>query len=258
MNRKTFRGALVVVWAVLSAACAAANAGTLTIDFEDGPYGSGTTPYSPTSGTNNFLSQHFVFSPGCHFDWLNVRSGGGTPAPFGHWLGFDSSGCYDDPSGQAIGYNKNYLGPSGPVTNRPSIFIQHEFGALFDVESFIFASIADDIGGYQVRSSKGGLFQTSYSDGMFTGRTLSGEEWRDVAWIEFSTGSLGAPVGFDQLVLKSSAISEPASAFLVGMAGLALFCLRNRKSSPAGKRLDRSSDGAAAGESDRPLHICGV
>lgn len=208
---------------------APAGANTITIDFEDGPYAS-AGPYGPESGTNNFLSQHFVFSPSCHFDHLNQWNGpnGRAPAPFGYWLGYDASGCYDDPSGQAIGNNHNYLGPGGPIVQSPRVFVAQEFGATFSLESLVFATIAPDTGGIQVYSSKGGFFSTDYSDGVWVEHSFSGDVWRNVEWLEFRGGGGGAPAGFDNLRLSSNAIPESGSLALLGLA-LAAMWLQSRR-----------------------------
>lgn len=192
-----------------------ASANVLTIGFEDGPYAPALPPYGPTSGTNNFLTEHFVFSPGCHFDW--EASSDGAPAPFGHWLGFDTSGCYA-PSGGNIGYNTNYLGPGGPTLLQSKLFVQQEFGLQFTLESFVFATIASDSGGLEVRSSRGGFFTTGYPDGNFAKHTLSGAQWTDVDWLEFTSIAPGIPVGFDNLVLSGNAIPEPNALALALLA----------------------------------------
>jgi hypothetical protein len=196
-----------------------ASANVLTIGFEDGPYASAVLPYGPTSGTNNFSTDHFSFSPACHFDWEAVADG--APAPYGHWLGFDTSGCYDPSAGSPggnIGYNTNYLGPGGPTLLQSKLFVQQEFGFQFTLESFIFATIASDSGGLVVRSSKGGFFSTGYPDGNFAQHNFSGAEWTDVNWLEFTSIAPGAPVGFDKLVLSSSAIPEPGALHLALLA----------------------------------------
>lgn len=197
----------VALLAIASGTSARAN--TVTIDFESGPIATGG-PYAPGSGTNNFTLDKFIFSPSCHYD-RPYQAPGRPGAPTGYWLGYDASGCYDDPTGQAIGYNPNYLGPGGPVLLSPRIFVAQEFGALFSLESLMFASIADDTGGIQVYSSKGGFFSTSYSDGLWIERTFNSDVWRDVAWLEFRGGGGGAPAGFDNLRLSSAAIPEPST-----------------------------------------------
>lgn len=194
-----------------------ANANVVTIGFEDGPYAPAVPPYGPSSGTNNFSTEHFVFSPGCHFDW--GASAGGSPSPLGHWLGFDTSGCYDPSSGGPnIGYNTNYLGPGGPVPLQGRMFVQQELGLQFTLESFVFVSIASDAGGLEVRSSKGGFFTTGYPDGNLTQHNFSGAEWSDVAWLEFTALSSGFPVGFDNLALSGNAIPEPDALALALLA----------------------------------------
>ena len=201
-----------------------AQAGTITIGFESGPYAIPVPPFGPNSGTNNFSTDHFVFSPGCHFDWL-AQYGSGQAAPYGHWLGFDSSGCGGPPS---IGYNTDYLGPAGSAPKTPTLFVQHESGALFTIESLVFAAISTDAGGLQVRSSKGGFYQTSGIDGMFTARSFSGSQWSDIEWLEFTSFAPGVPLGFDNLVLSSTAIPEPGSIGLVLAAALGLIAARRR------------------------------
>ncbi|PTT80051.1 hypothetical protein DBR42_20205 [Pelomonas sp. HMWF004] len=209
--------ACIGVTAALLGAQAGAN--TVQIGFEDGPYASAATPYGPTSGTNNFSTEHFLFSPGCHFDWVSTADG--APAPFGHWLGFDTSGCYDPSGGVAggnIGYNTNYLGPGGPVLMQSKLFVQQEFGAQFTLESFVFATVDSSSGGLEVRSSKGGFFTTGYPDGNFAQHMLSGAKWTDVDWLEFRSIAPGVPVGFDNLVLSSNAVPEPGALHLALLA----------------------------------------
>ena len=217
----------------------AAHANVLKIDFEDGPYAPAVAPYGPDSGTNNFTTQHFSFSPACHFDWVNQSDG--APAPFGHWLGFDTSGCYDS-NGSAIGYNHDYLGPNGPVLTQSKLFVQQEFGEQFSLESFMFATIASDTGGLEVRSSKGGLFQTGYPDGVFAEHTFSGAQWTDVTWLEFTSIAPGVPVGFDNLVLSGNAIPEP-NAFLLALLALAAAGWSWRPLAPR-----QSLDGSGSGQ----------
>lgn len=206
-----------------------AGANTAQIGFEGGPYAPAIPPYGPSSGTNNFLTEHFLFSPGCHFDWVAIADG--MPAPFGHWLGFDTSGCYD-PSGGAIGYNTNYLGPGGPTIQQSTLFVQQEFGEQFSLESFVFATVASDSGGLTVRSSKGGLFVTGYPDGNFAEHSFSGAEWTDVDWLEFTSNAPGIPVGFDNLALSGNAIPEPNALYLSLLACAAAALSWRRAAAP--------------------------
>lgn len=210
-----------------------AGANTVQIGFEDGPYAPSVPPYGPESGTNNFSTEHFLFSPGCHFDW--GTSTGGAPSPLGHWLGFDMGGCYDPGSGGSnIGYNKNYLGPGGPALAQGRMFVQQELGLQFTLDSFVFMSIVPDEGGLEVRSSKGGFFSTGFPGGNLTQYNFSGAEWMDVEWLEFNALSSGFPVGFDNLVLTSNAIPEPNGLHLALLAcAAAVLPWRPRRRHPA-------------------------
>jgi hypothetical protein len=187
------------------------QAGTVSIGFEDGPYGPAALPYGPESGTNNFSTQGFIFSPGCHHDWLPTPAH--VPDRGGHWLGFDVSGCYD--SAGAIGYNKDYLGPGGPEARTGTMFVKHLWGETFTAESFVWAATGLS-SGLTIRSSKGGELWLSLPYEPWDTVSLVGDEWRDISWLVFSAGGSGVPAGFDDLVLSGAAVPIP------GTLGLAL------------------------------------
>jgi hypothetical protein len=209
------------------------SANVVTIGFESGPYAPAVPPYGPDSGTNNFSTEHFVFSPGCHFDW--ETNSGGVPSPLGHWLGFDMGGCYDPSSGGPhIGYNTNYLGPGGPALAQGKMFVQHEFGQQFTLESFVFVSIVTAEGGLEVRSSKGGFFSTGFPGSDLTQYNFSGAAWTDVDWLEFTALSSGIPVGFDNLALSGNAIPEP-NALALALLGCSAAALAWRQGRSARK-----------------------
>jgi hypothetical protein len=152
----------------------------------------------------------FNFSPSCHFDWVLAPQ---QHVGLGHWLGFDLSGCL---SGER---NSTYQGPGGPVS-ASLLHVSQSSGALFSLESFVFADILPSIGHQlTVTSSKGGVFTTSGIEGLFTERQFVADEWKDVAWLVFDAGGAGLPVGIDNLVLSSSALPEP------GVLGLSIAAL---------------------------------
>lgn len=212
------------VWTFVKAIAAAmlvattASANTVTFGFENGagmPNG---------SGTNNFLIDHFVFSPACHYD---VVPNNGRPEQ-GRWIGFDMSGCYEQNGGGNIGYNHNFLGPDGPVLWRARLFVAQEFGELFTLESFLMVN-TELFGGATmvVRSSKGG-YASLYGD-QYAKATFSGDQWTDVSWLEFDSMGGGLPRGIDDLVLSSNAIPEPATLGLGAAAALAAMAARRRR-----------------------------
>jgi hypothetical protein len=208
MRHKITRHLAQVVVAAVAFGAFGAKAGTVTIGFEDGPFGSTGAPFGPTSGTNNFSTQGFVFSPGCHHDWVPTPayvSGRG-----GHWLGFDISGCGGSPG--SIGFNTDYLGPGGPVVQRGSMFVRHLWGETFTAESFVFATFLS--AGMTVTSSKGGSLRVDSPDAPWSTIHFAGDEWRDISWLVFDTGSSGVPVGFDDLVVSGAAIPSPSTLFL--------------------------------------------
>lgn len=145
-----------------------------------------------------------MFSPACHFDWVSAPA---QHAEFGHWLGFDRSGC--------LGGEKNngYLGPGGPVS-APSLYVASESGGVFSLESFVYATLLSGFDGLTVRSSKGGVFSTSGAEGLFTIRSFTDPEWKEVDWLVFDSLDVGVPIGFDNLVLTQAELPEPATLML--------------------------------------------
>lgn len=210
----TFVGAFVA--AMLVATAASANTVTFGFEAEAGP--------PQVSGTSNFLIDHFVFSPACHYD---VVPNNGRPEQ-GDWIGFDMAGCYEQNGGTSIGYNHNYLGPDGPVLWQARLFVAQEFGELFTLESFLMVN-TDEFGSTNmiVRSSKGG-YVSLYGD-QYTKSTFSGDQWTDVAWLEFDSMGGGLPRGIDDLVLSGNAIPEPGTLCLGAAAALAALAVRRRR-----------------------------
>ena len=181
-------------------------ANTVTVGFNE-------LPQLP--GNQDFLSQHVLFSPSCHYHLMNHYTDmlNSAPAPYGKYLAFDQSGCQDDPNPQYDNYyNHNYLGPSGWQPNAAKMFVALEFGGVFTLESFVYASF-DSSGSYQVISSKGGARTIDASEGNFSLKEFSGDEWTGITWLEFLRPAGGSDVqrGFDNLRLRSNEIPEPAS-----------------------------------------------
>lgn len=190
----------------------AAISAPVTVDFEE---------FATGSFTRNIYSQGLVFSVRCHYD-MNARYSGSTPAPFGNWFGTDTSGCYGPAEGSPggpIGWNSDYLGPGGPGSGAAQVFIARVDGGLFNLNSFVFASIADDVGGLTFTSASGVLGSYSYVTGNFTQHITSGSQWQNLTWLMVNVGAPGAPVGFDNL--NVTFIPEPSS-LAIACSGLVL------------------------------------
>lgn len=203
---------------LLAAFANTAAAGVVTVGFDD---------LDPSINRfANFVSHNVIFSPSCHFhndDRVEEPSAG--VAPYGKYLSWDQSGCYDRVSAPTLP-NANYLGPTGWQPGVAKMFVALESGDMFSLQSLIFASRIDG-GRFSVTSSKGGMAIVDYNDGgNFALKTFQDEAWTNVTWLEFVriSGS-DIPFGFDNLTLASNSLPEPTSGALyllaIGAAALA-------------------------------------
>lgn len=223
-SRSPSKSLVPAIAAILLTAGVQVAAAPVLIDFEEQPTG---------SRTNNFTSKGFIFSPSCSYGVLDTYNGtaGQTAAPFGNWLGFTVSGCF----GGGIGANTNYLGPPG-VASGGLMYVASESGQSFNLNSFVFATVANDSFGVDVYSSRGGFAAFSWSGGNFVENTFTGADWRNLDWLVFSTRIAGAPAGFDNLNLNTLPI--PSTLWLLLSATLILVVrgrLRPQGSDEVGK-----------------------
>jgi hypothetical protein len=183
-------------------------------------------PASSTSFVNTNY-KGFTFSPDCHTHLSDYHYGvsGAATAPFGKWLGFDQSGCYD---GSAGGYNNNYLGPQ--IGQQGRMYIERTAGGKFSLTSFIFGTGAYDAGGMQVSSSKGGIASFTYTADLWQTQIIDGSLWRDVDWLVFSRiGGSDIQVGFDDLRLEFHGVDEPPTVVLILVSLLLIGVVRRAR-----------------------------
>ena len=180
--------------AALAVAHQPAQASMVSVDFESVPAGYGTS--------SNLVSDGVVFSPDCHYDIPTFYSPGNTPAPSGHWIGFDASGCSDPAK-----TNPDYLG--GQRYSGANLYVALDGGGAFTLDSFDFMQIG--MAGMTMRSSNGGV--ASVGTVSNTHYDFSAPEWTGIDWLLFSTFA-GAPVGLDNLRLDVQGVPEPGSVLL--------------------------------------------
>lgn len=193
----------------------AASAGLVTVNFP-GDVVAGTTPFSGpsfSSSFNNATASGLRLSPSCEFDL------GAGPAG----LSWDRSGCVGSQPNVFgfTGLNPNYLGSS--VVGASSLYVDHG-GADFSLVSADLVSAGAD--GFEVISSKGGVFLVPKSGPAPEEFDFVGPGWDDIKWLIFGYDDVGAPqAGFDQLVVD---MPEPLGGGLLGGALVLLLMLRRR------------------------------
>lgn len=189
-----------------------ANANLVTVTFDGMP---------EAHASSDFATDGVTFSPSCHYDrQVHVN---GRPDLTTNWLGFDPGTC------SGAGQNAAYLGAGKLGNSVANLYVALAGGGAFDLKSFNFISVDPDSFGFTVTSSKGGTGNYSYTGGIGTLYGFSGAQWSDLDWLIFSTGSIGAPVGFDNLTLGVNSVAEPASTALFGLALAAMAFVRLRK-----------------------------
>jgi hypothetical protein len=208
-------GALLRVAVFCAAAISvhSASANLVTVTFDGMP---------AASSSNDFSTDGVTFSPSCHYD--RQAHVNGRPDLTTNWLGFDPGA-----SCTGAGQNAAYLGAGKAGNSVANLYVALDGGGTFDMKSFNFMSIDPDSFGFTLTSSKGGIGNYSYSGGIGTLYDFSGADWSGLDWLIFSTGFIGAPVGFDNLTLDVNSVPEPTSTALFGLALTAMAIVRQRK-----------------------------
>jgi hypothetical protein len=210
----THRGLLgAAVFCAAAFSVHSANANLVTVTFDGMP---------AASSSSDFSTDGVTFSPSCHYD-LQAHVNG-RPDLTTNWLGFDPGA-----SCTGAGQNAAYLGAGKAGNSVANLYVALDGGGTFDMKSFNFMSIDPDSFGFTLTSSKGGIGNYSYAGGIGTLYGFSGADWSGLDWLIFSTGSIGAPVGFDNLTLDVNSVPEPTSTALFGLALTAMAIVRQRK-----------------------------
>lgn len=180
-------------------------ASILTLDFDD---------LTPGGYRSNIDYRGFRFSPNCHIDIVP----NGPPSSFNNtqWLGFDSNTCGRE-------FNADFLGPE---TYRfgaaPERFPGSAVWVDYHSQPFSLLSLYVNSRNWALESSNGGFFKAPFElnppDRVFE---FNGPEWSNVEWLLFYMGDLGAPNGFDQMIVRVRNVSEPDSMTLWVLAFLA-------------------------------------
>lgn len=122
--------------------------------------------------------------------------------------------------------NPNYLGdPNGPIVDLWMDRAGNDFSFLgFDTVTPFMSGF-----GFELKSSKGGYASYSGNEGRYG---LGGDTWQDIQWVTFRVTDGGQHQrnrGWDNLRIDVRELPEPATALLVGLAGLGLWAVRRRR-----------------------------
>lgn len=210
-----FRYIFAIAVLAVNFASTTADAGTVTIDFEDvAATGSGYN-------TNNLSRSDFRFSPTCHID-VGINS----PRLGSTMLGWDRSGC-------DLSFNSNFLGAANSYDG--SIYIDYR-GSLFSLLS-VDALVTDMTTGGTFRSSKGGVAIFNRTSDDIVTWSFNSDEWRNVEWVTVTNGGGGPNWYMDAITL--STVAEPAALPLLAIAAFAAMVTRNRRTQllPKGLRV---------------------
>ena len=197
-----------------------AQAGIILIDFND------QTPVPFVF--NNLTTQGFRLSPNAHYQIVDGPSSFFNPHT-SNWIGWDGTG-FNPVHG---GPNPHYLGP--PIERDPfgslipSLWIDFN-GAPFSLLELETVSLQGSGSLLQFTSSNGGDLSARGESHV----SFSGTEWTNVSWVLVDNPNHGGVAsGFDNLTLRVAdgpqGLPEPATVWLIGLAGLMFRALRHKK-----------------------------
>ena len=181
-----------------------AQAGPVTIDFED-------WPSTPVGNSNvNVTQAGYRFSPTCHIDTMR-----NYPVVGRTMIGWDRSGC-------DWLNNSNYIGGVNPFDG--SLYID-QGGDTFTLNSLV-AYVNDFSTTIRVTTSKGDVSTIQAAGYAFTNVVFAGEAWRDLSWISIQGGG-GAPHFYMDSI--TFGVPEPGTLGLMAIALGSVALMRRRR-----------------------------
>lgn len=218
MTQALLRATLAMIGSILMLASHIANAGTVTIDFDDVAL--------TTSVRGNFESNGFRFSPCSSYGIANNRTFlGGFQPDHTRYQGFNNTQFFHFISD---GFNPDWLGPSGECATSLPGYLRNSMMYIDNYEHpFSLESIYGPLGvyGFSVYSSKGfcgsllGLGLAAPEIFEFSGSACTGVQWVKI----FIAGDYDQTVAFDHITFRTG-VPEPGTLAILalGFAGLGL------------------------------------